>query len=95
MDLQLATETKPAIVTVFMVFLATWQFFFNISNKALSTLIRFFYKFLSILANFIASERLKKLLNKFPSAYNNLLDSLGQTSIQMYIQCMCYVLSAI
>ena len=60
-----------------MVFLVSWQFFFNISNRALNALVRFLYKFLSILGDFISSERLKQLLSKFPSTHSKLLNLLG------------------
>jgi len=65
-ELAAAIENQEPIVniiTVFMIFLAPWQFAFNISNKAMNLLIKFFYKFIDLLANFIANDRLCQLQN--------------------------------
>lgn len=64
-----------------MIFLTLWQFFsiFQIAT-AMNVPIIFWHKFLSLLAEFIESRKLKELTNWLPSTYNEALNILGLDS---------------
>ena len=78
-----------------MIFLASWQFAFDISNRAMNLLIKFFYKFMSLLAKFIANDRLHQLRDQFPSSHSQIYKLLGLSDdafIEFVICPNCYLL---
>jgi len=88
-------DPTPKVITIFMMFLALWQFLFNISNKAMDLLIKFFKKFLLVLANFIGNDRLRQLQNNFPSSHSQIYKLLGldDDAFTEYVLCpTCYLL---
>ena len=82
-------EPSPLIIRVFMIFFTSWQFFFNVSNRAMNVLIAFCHKFLSLLADFLESEKLKDLLKWFPSTYSETLRVLGLDSGAYTVYVLC------
>jgi len=88
-------EPTPKVIVIFMIFLASWQFVFNISNKALNLLIKFLKKFMSLLAIFTANDRLHQLQNQFPSSHGQMYKMLGLSDDEFteYVICpKCYLL---
>ena len=74
-------EESPSTIRILMIFLTLWQFFsiFQIAT-AMNVPIIFWHKFLSLLAEFIESRKLKELTNWLPSTYNEALNILGLDS---------------
>jgi len=88
-------EPVPDVITIYMIFLASWQFAFDISNRAMNLLIKFFYKFMSLLAKFIANDRLHQLRDQFPSSHSQIYKLLGLSDdafIEFVICPNCYLL---
>lgn len=72
-----------------MIFLISWQFAFNISNAAISSLINIFHKFIYTLIEFSPCEKLRGLLNRFPASYNQTLKvlDLDRRMYTVYVLC--------
>ena len=78
----------PKIVEVFLMFLALWQFLFNISNKAMNMLIKFFHIFISVLANVVQNNQLRQLQNHFPTSHAQIYKLLGlDDAFTEYVVC--------
>lgn len=84
-----SSENRKPLPKVFLIFLTSWQFFFNIQNNAVNVLIGCCRKFLFLLSNFLESEKLKDLLNFVPSTYSEVFKvlELDHAAYTVYVLC--------
>ena len=72
-----------------MIFLVIWQFAFNVSNNAISYLLRFLKFFISSIGNAFQNEMIKRSSNFVPLNLKTLRKSLliAESDVIKYVVC--------